>query len=324
MQTAELIHTCDVLLPVAVECLGGTFETRIGGVGALLLVPALDRPRLEDSPVVAPPPFVVLVGDVDWTNSFHDQLDITTGSPWGQMHSWHPEDRSMGSPDLQRLGIRFAAESEELVATYERVVEDLVGWWESFKEWIEILTAVDVTTHNLGTIFAPAAAWTRPAEGEPRQALRHHGPITISPPADKKRIPRSGLARAASLAGLEEPGLEWRLIRAARQRLWQRQYRASVLDAGSAAELALTKLIVRSLGDISISAKSALIDKYRTLGNRGDLFRRLGGEIPDEFWSGLVRPRNLATHEGAQLSLQQSEEAERIASMIVERATPLP
>ena len=97
-----------------------------------------------------------------------------------------------------------------------------------------------------------------------------------------------------------------------------------MLDAGSAAELALTKLIVDQFGDMSAPAQNALLDKYRTLGGRGDLFRRLGGELPDDFAPGLVRPRNAATHEGAQLSLQQSEEAERIASMIVERSTPLP
>ena len=97
-----------------------------------------------------------------------------------------------------------------------------------------------------------------------------------------------------------------------------------MLDAGSAAELALTKLIVDQTGDMSARAQSALLDKYKTLGGRSDLFRRLGGQLPDEFVSGLVRPRNAATHEGAQLSLQQSEEAERIASMIVERSTPLP
>jgi hypothetical protein len=212
VQTAELIHTCDVLLPVAVDCLGGTFETRIGGVDAHLLIPALDRPTLEDSPVLAPPPFLVLVGDVDWTTFFHDQLDVTTGSPWGEVHSWHSRDPAIGSPGVRRLGIRFAAEVKDLEAAYERVVEDLERWWESLKEWIEILTAVDVTTENLGRTFAPETAWTRPAVGGPRRQIRLHGGTYVVPP-DKKRILCAGLAKAACVAGVEKPGLEWRLIR---------------------------------------------------------------------------------------------------------------
>ena len=323
MQIAELIHTCDVLLPVAVECLGHSFEARIGGVDAHLLMPALDRPTPEDSPMLAPPSFRVLVGDVDWTEFFYDRLDVTTGSPWGEMHSWHVRDPAIGSPDVQRFGIRFAAEVENLEDTYARVVEHLEPWWESLKEWIEILTAADVTTENRGRVLVPETAWTRPVDGGPRRKIRlHDGTIIV--PADKARIPRGGLAKAASAAGVEEPSLEWRLIREARQRRWQGQHRASVLDAGSAAELALTKLIAGQLGNDSALARTALLDKYRTLGGRGDLFRRLGGELPAEFGPGLVQPRNAATHEGARLSLAESEVAERIAAGIVERATPLP
>lgn len=323
MQSAELIHTCDVLLPVAVECLGRTFETQIGGVDAQLLMPSLDRPTLEDSPVLGPPHFEVLVGDVDWTTFFDDGLDVTTKSPWGSMHSWNVRDPTIGSPDVQRLGVRFAAEVMGLEDAYERVVEHLEPWWESLREWIEVLTAADVTTQNLGRTFAPETAWTRPVDGGPRRTIRLHGG-TYFVPADKERIPFAGLARAASLAGVVEPDLEWRLIREARQRRWQGQYRASVLDAGSAVELALTKLIVGQLGNVAAPAQSALLDKYRTLGGRGELFRRLGGELPEGFGPGLVQPRNAATHEGARLSLQQAEEAEHVATTIVERSTPLP
>jgi hypothetical protein len=128
------------------------------------------------------------------------------------VHSWDSRDVATGSPDVRRLGIRFAAEVEDLEDAYERVVEYLEPWWESLKEWIEILTAVDVTTENRGRLFAPETAWTRPIIGGPRRHIRLHGG-TLRIPPDKRRIPFSCLAKAACLAGVEEPYLEWRLIR---------------------------------------------------------------------------------------------------------------
>lgn len=322
VEVAELIHTCDMPLPVAMSCLGSCIPTRIGGVDAELLLPTIERRTRNDRPKLAPPHFQVLVGDVDWDRFFREPVDF--GTAWGDIHAWHAEDMTVGSPNLLRFGVRFAAsDDEQLEVVYDRVVNDQERWWESLKEWIEILAAIDMTTENLGKVIAPETAWTRPAEGGPRRSIARHG-ITILVPPDKEPISYDNLSRAARLAGAEEPPLEWRLIRAARQSRWRGQYRASVLDAGTAAEVALTKLIETRLDGIPKPIREALLDKYRALENRADLLKRLGGEVPREFTGRLRDPRNRATHTGEEVAPATAIEAERIASAIVQTATPLP
>lgn len=324
METVELILDCDHSLPLALECLGNTYGSQIGGVDVLVLVPTVHRLHLEDRPSLTPPPFLVL-GDVDWNSYFaHKPHDEIFGTPWGNVHSWHEHDRSVGIANAARVGIRFASEYEDLEKKLELVATHLDQWWESLKGWIEILLSIDMTTHSTDTVLGPTLAWARTDPTSPRRMLRSSQPATIIIHADRESISHACLKRSLSIAGEFEPGLEWSLIRSARHYLWRGHYRTSVLDAATAAELSLTRIIENFLGGTPAAAQKALLDKYKTLGGRGELCKRLGGDLPAEFVHDLVAPRNLATHQGSQLSRQAAEAAERVATLIVERARPLP
>jgi len=96
-----------------------------------------------------------------------------------------------------------------------------------------------------------------------------------------------------------------------------------VLDAGTAAELALTRLTVALLGDTPAAAQRALLESYRTLGGRANLYRRLGGNLPDNFVPDVVRPRNSATHEGELLDTNTAAGSESAVTDLLHRAVPL-
>lgn len=323
METAELIHECDTPLPVALECLGGTFRSQIGGVSVQVLVPRIHRPELDDRPALAPPDFHVL-NSVKWEDFYASEEFALSDTPWGKVHSWHLQDRGIGIANVRRLGVRFSAEESDLNDHYEKFVENLEDWWVSLKAWIEIILSIRMTNVTLDRAFVPAFAWTRSSPGDPLRQLPPIHPPTLFMSASSDCITRARLARTFSIAGKEEPELEWRLIRSARQHLWEGRYRASVLDSGTAAELGLTRIIENLLQDAPAAPRRALLDKYKTLGGRGDLCRRLGGDVPSDLSAKLTEPRNRATHQGSELSEQQAQGAERVARLIVESVKPLP
>jgi hypothetical protein len=272
--------------------------------------------------MVGTPSFSLEWRIADW-DAFFGTSEDGSCSPWGDRGWWHRDDSTRGLLTVERFVIHVDVGSEEVQATFERILAELPKWWENFKAWLEIVAAVDVTTVPEDHVVGNELAWTSPVE--PGQA-----PVRLDPPHTIVKVAPSkdggkadDVAIAAGLAGSFTPPLCWQLIRGSRQQRWQHQWRASVLEAGTAAELALTMLIDSYLANAPAAARQALLDSYRTLGNRARLFRRLGGRLPSDFES-LVRSRNMAAHEGAILSGAEATAAEEMAKQVVEVAEPLP
>jgi len=95
-----------------------------------------------------------------------------------------------------------------------------------------------------------------------------------------------------------EPPLEWQLISSARGALYTANWRRAVIDAGTAAELAVTSRIETLTGGVDSRIQSALLSAYQMLGKRSELVGKLGGKLPDRFKDSLIEPRNSAVHRG--------------------------
>jgi hypothetical protein len=127
----------------------------------------------------------------------------------------------------------------------------------------------------------------------------------------------------------QQPADAWLFIRDARSLRSGYDHRRAVLDAGVAAELAVTTLIRRHLTSRNVDEteiESELEQRqHRTLGGRCAYWvTRCGGDLPDDYRSRLIVTRNAATHEGLSVSCQQADEAITVASEIVAHAHPLP
>jgi hypothetical protein len=121
------------------------------------------------------------------------------------------------------------------------------------------------------------------------------------------------------------PETEWLFIRDARSLLRAGDYRRAVIDAGSAAELALTELLRRRLASVDPVIRDTLLDRNRGLDRRAMLTRDLNaGIVLNTFAENLNRPRTRATHGKEPIEAAEARAAVDEAAAIVAQAYPLP
>jgi hypothetical protein len=142
-------------------------------------------------------------------------------------------------------------------------------------------------------------------------------------------VTKEELAASLRLAGQRtSPPLEWILIRDAQYLVRTHEYRRAIIDAGTAAELAITRMIDRKLttqGQTRAQIESLLARRaHRTLGGRMNLLGRLNaGGLPPRFYNIVVAQRNAAAHEGAQFRRIEAERAVLKTRQVVEKAANL-
>jgi hypothetical protein len=135
-----------------------------------------------------------------------------------------------------------------------------------------------------------------------------------------QRIPTSpldlhGFQGCLTATGNQEaPPAEWLFIRDARSLLNAGENRRAVIDAATAAELAMTTLIDKYLATANTDeiVRTALVKRYSALEGRTALLRRLrSGLLSDQLQRDLIEPRNFATHGGHSLTDAQAQTASR-------------
>jgi hypothetical protein len=192
--------------------------------------------------------------------------------------------------------------------------------------WIEIFTKqdfVELGKPNGGIRAESVFMWTGDETGLRTNPARDTNIPTYSDQADKLDHNTLNACMALAANGTEPP-VEWLFIRDARSLLNARQYRRAVIDAGTAAELAMTTLIDRRLGNAEEAIKKALYAKYQTLSGRNQLMNKLdAGDTPERLQQDLGEPRNNAAHTGASPIFDDASLAIRKATELVEQAHPL-
>jgi hypothetical protein len=125
-------------------------------------------------------------------------------------------------------------------------------------------------------------------------------------------------------ANRTQPPDAWLFTRDARALLNAKQFRRAVIDAGTAAELAMTALIDRKLTSMNLLQREKLFEKNRGLWELSNLMlERDAGTRPDGLQQELAEPRNRAAHDGALLSEAKANAAISVAAELVEQAYPL-
>jgi hypothetical protein len=124
----------------------------------------------------------------------------------------------------------------------------------------------------------------------------------------------------------DPPPPEWLLIRDARLLLNAGHVRRAVFDAGTAAELAMTALIDKYLGeaDTQEAVRKAIAGGFSNLGAKNALLKiLLPGLLPERVQPDLIEKRNTAGHGGGQITVEEAMRAIEIATEIIESAHPL-
>jgi hypothetical protein len=204
-------------------------------------------------------------------------------------------------------------------------VEEIDDWWELFTAWLEIITSHNVSTRRTsgGIRSEPIWIWDSSDLASRRDAtVARSWPIysqSTGPPIDGTTL--EACMRLA--ADGEPPPDMWLFIRDARALIARGDYRRAVIDAGTAAELAMTEILDQDLVTTDSALRDALITRSRTLEGRAKLMKELAaGAVPTNFKDDLQIPRNKAAHGGVPQTLASATKALEVAVNLVEQAEP--
>jgi hypothetical protein len=338
-------------LSVHADCLGRTFTSRTARYDLTIGLPQLDTSslplevqRLLDTP---PVPNLELIPPV-WAygpRDEHERAEERHISPvWGAVFGVgakkvYPESAKNAAVVYR---CRFyttliASDDEEFKAAAEDFLSEFDDWWTRFTSWVGILTSQDFVGlggNPRGALRSwPLFTWTCDSTGQ-RTNVQFRSYFAPNQGVPMAKLQWDDLQACVSATGNQDPPpAEWLFIRDARSLLNAGQSRRAVLDAGTAAELAMTTLIDKHLDDTNADegVRNAIARGYRNLGAKKTLVGLLRpGLLSDRVQPDLIDKRDTAIHGRSkaghgwdEVTFEQAHTAVDLATEIVELAHPL-
>jgi hypothetical protein len=322
---------------MGLDCLGREFTSRTANYDFIIGLPQLDTVQQR----VLPPQWTYAPRDEDYESDEDEIFDESERDPdfWGYTGSPLELGLYLGTnADVVAYIFRCrfytsltAATDDEFDAASAEFMHELEDWRMHFTSWVGIVTSQDFV--GLGGYAGASTStwsiftWTSNADGQRarsdarRAATLHRSQMQRSP------VELHDFQACVTATGNQgAPPVEWLFIRDACSLLNGGQNRRAVIDAATAAELAMTTLIDKHLATANTdeTVRTALMQRYRALDGRAALLRRLRSEVLSaQLQRDLIDPRNRATHGGHSLTDEQAQTAVDMAIEIVEEAYPL-
>ena len=340
-------------LQVHTECLGSIFTSRTASHDLEIGLPQRDTepepipekfrqflgPRIPNLELIPP----------EWTyglvNAQDRDEDRRVSPVWGT--TLGPDTAEVVYPESSRntalvIRCRFyttveASDEAEFEAATKAFLSEFDDWWKRFTAWVGVVTGQDFLGlggyMREGTKSGDIWTWTCDANGQ-----RAGKGVRSSFPPPRYGIPpaKLGLAdlqRCVNATGRQDPPAEWSLIRDARLLLNTGHIRRAVLDAGTAAELAMTLLVDRCLDDANTeeAVKKAITERYDSLGAMDDLLSSLKPDLlSPNVKTDLIALRNIAIHgrnrsgkRWDEITIDEAIKAIQTAAAVVDAAHPL-
>ena len=294
------------------ELLPETFTTRVSDYEATVHMPSVTLDDGVDASWLAPP-------------RIGGRPPARSEKYWGMIHVG-----TKAKPVevvIQQLALTAEMpDGEDLQRAAESIVGAMDTWWDNVRGWLETVTGQHLTQvghRKTEFIGNKTPIWTLLEDGT------HGTPISIATTSDLSLGQVHGVTadifrECVSLAG-EEPGLAWTLLRDARSLSEVGQYRRAVIDAATAAEVAVSAILDTRLQGTDEQVRKALLASNRMLGPKGKLLNKLGcPPLPSTFDEDLVKPRNDAVHKGEPPDGVQCRKAISMAVEVVDKGFPLP
>lgn len=216
--------------------------------------------------------------------------------------------------------------SKEMVTLKEALSlkQDLLDWKNLFIGWQSVLNFQDLTGGNslkveqeedleCYVVELPNGGFEPVAENQSFSSniiLTGSAPIISSARDIKKTVDKCSL-------DLPPFDVHLRLINSLKL-YRQDEYRQSLLDSATAAEMALTALLDIRLKDVEDSARTLITKKYMQIGNLLEALKGLEVDIHfDDIYKKIAEPRNKAIHKGATVSKEQAEDALKVAKKLI-------
>lgn len=328
-RVVEGYFECPVPFTVGIEALKEKYSAVVGGQPLILRLPSADGVSKSHDELSAPP----------W--HYSEREDLLSTRPemapfWGRVVVWTANFGAPTAANIRRVAISFEAPGDDdLVREAGRQVADAMSkWWAAVSAWIEVRHNQDLS--RLGPVepgiqFSGTTLWSRLYSLQSHPIPGGHI-LPVGSSAFGVTWPNYTPIDAQQFQHCIDhsqnhgpPPTEWMLIRDAHSLCAGQDYRRSVLDAGLAAELAVTKLIRSHLAAAGHPNIDRELRANSMLGRLcGYWVRRCGGALPANYQTRLIDQRNKATHAGAQLPESDVRDAISVAREILNQATPLP
>jgi hypothetical protein len=315
------------------DCLGREFTSRTANYDLVVGLPQLDTVQWRGQ--LRPPRWTCGPEDEDESEGASERDPFFWGRmPFGLIDTLKralATDQDLAFTDRCRFCTSLTASTdEEFDAAARDFVMELSDWRTHFASWVQIVTSQDFV--GLGGHAEPLtrspsiSTWTANADGQ-RARIQTYMPHVHMNPIRTRPLELHDLQSCVTATGNQgAPPAEWLFIRDARSLLSGGQNRRAVIDAATAAELAMNTLIdqYHSTTNTDELVKKALEKRCRSLEGCMDVLktlrtRLLAGGLQD----GLIKPRNQATHGGHSLTDEQAQTAVDMATDIVQQAYPL-
>ncbi|BCP06107.1 hypothetical protein [Mycobacterium paraintracellulare] len=299
---------------VTADCLGRAYQTALAGRQLVVTLPSFD------GTTVAEPPLRYKRPD-HWVN-------VDPPNPWGELRSWNNAEDGSQIPVtvcIKRVRILlFANRVESDDPNFGPQLDDLLSpWWDTLSSWIEVVTGQDLARLGERRPKQPQTfhLWGGNADGTMRPlAMMFRANFFPQAPA----LNSFGLLGCLSAVARGQSAPPERLhLSDARSLHNDGQWRRAVIDAATAAEVAITSWLDNRLSTAEFAVKAALLNTPLTLGRLHRLYTQLGGVLPQDFDNLVVKPRNDAAHRGMSLTLEQSAAAINATAQLLDATTPI-
>jgi hypothetical protein len=203
----------------------------------------------------------------------------------------------------------------------DEIFQEVDPWQFNVVDWLETAYSqllVSAEPPKTGHAIQP---WLWSHDGPQRVLHYNNPPLTLSVSMGDSAVDASALQQVLHLAGsLVRPPLAWRLTRDAQRQHSRGDHRRAVLDAGTAAELALYTALSRQGWTPKIKKNGD--EKQETLGTLVEEADKYSALRIADAGTGLVDVRNDAIHRAEMPSDQIARRALELSAQYVEKAWP--
>jgi len=304
---------------VALDVLGHVSATRIGDRTAHIHLPRL---RGVDPILIQPAVLDSLIEEPCYVDGTDPERD-TPESPWGWPLSWGiaDEQKSLSvSQVVVALEKVVPAEAADVLAVCR---EELPQWFSKLKDWCEILMRQDLdVVAPRNRVRVEGAGWACWHDGDPVQVSYR---VTVDFDYGKP-LYRTHWNHLLTLVGDGiQPPTEYLLLRDARSAQVRGQFRRAVLDAATAMEIALRRLLDEEYQRSPSRLAHELIRSSERW-SMGTLWKVVAGlgTLPTSMKENLIGLRNAVVHKNAKMPHgTESKEMLAAASDLLAIASPL-
>ncbi|MGB3287475.1 hypothetical protein [Mycolicibacter algericus] len=225
------------------------------------------------------------------------------------------------------LTAKVAGSEAEIHEAAQAIHGEREAWVSNLQTWLEIVTGQHLTPigHPRTQLIGGPPIWYVSTDRSENKPITFPGTINITyPPPLIPAVTAELLAGCLCLAPQAQPDLAWILLRDARSLAAAGQHRRAVIDAATAAELAITRMMDALLKNFDSGKREALRRKHQTLGSKIALLTKHGQPLADNLYENLVARRNDAVHEGRAIGAGHCDAAIAAAAAVVELEYPLP